>query len=145
LGEPLRVIISSNAAHVVRSQAYLQREVAAAIEQKLGWQVSPSGSARLNLTIDEEKITAIGNNNRGIATRWRIELEGNAMLTSKHGNVIRRWSATGYSAGLNDEAAALEQAAENAGQHISTWLEGWSDRRVHQQDDKLSEQPEPVQ
>jgi hypothetical protein len=67
------------------------------------------------------------------------------MLTSKHGNVIRRWSATGYSAGLNDEAAALEQAAENAGQHISTWLEGWSDRRVHQQDDKLSEQPEPVQ
>jgi outer membrane lipopolysaccharide assembly protein LptE/RlpB len=125
LGESVRVVITSNAANVVRSQGYLQKEVAAAIENKLGWNVSPAGSAKLSLTIDEEKITAIGNDSRGIATRWNITLSGHVMLTSKHGTVVNQWSGISYSAGLNDEAAAIEFAANNAGLQIATWLESW--------------------
>ena len=125
LGESVRVVITSNAANVVRSQSYLQHEIAAAIENKLGWSVSPAGSAKLTLTIDEERIQAIGNDSRGIATRWNITLSGNAMLTSKHGSVINQWSGVCYSAGLNDEAAAIEFAANNASLQIATWLEGW--------------------
>jgi hypothetical protein len=125
LGEPVRIVITSNATNIVRSQSYLQKEVAAAIENKLGWNVSPAGSAKLSLTINEEVIQAIGSDSRGIATRWNITISGNVMLTSKHGSVINQWSGICYSAGLNDEAAAIELAANSAGLQIATWLEGW--------------------
>jgi hypothetical protein len=125
LGEPVRVVITSNAANVVRVQSYLQQEVAAALENKLGWRVSPTGSAKLEITIDQESINAIGNDARGIANRWNITVTGNALLTSKRGNTLTRWTGTGYSAGLNDEAAALQLAANNAGLNLSTWLEQW--------------------
>jgi hypothetical protein len=130
LGESVRVIITSNSANVVRVQTYLQSEVAAALENKLGWHVSSTGSAKLELTIDQETIDAIGNDTRGIATRWNITVNGNALLTSKHGNALSRWTGTGYSAGLNDEASALQSAANNAGLTISTWLENWAEQNI---------------
>jgi hypothetical protein len=130
LGESVRVVITSNSANVVRVQSYLQSEVAAALENKLGWHVSPTGSAKLELTIDQETINAIGNDTRGIASRWNITVTGNALLTSKHGNSLSRWTGTGYSAGLNDEASALQSAANNAGLTISTWLENWAETAI---------------
>ena len=125
LGEPVRVVIASNASNIVRSQGYLQQEIAAAIENKLGWQVSPTGSAKLSLTVEKERIEATGNDSRGIATRWNITISGQVMLTSQHGTAINKWEAVGYSSGLKNEADAISLAANNAGLQIATWLENW--------------------
>ncbi len=129
LGEPIRITITKNATSAVRAQAYLQKEIGDAIENKLGWEVSPSGSARLQITIDKEDIFASGNDTRGIATRWNINLHGQVLITSRYGNAVSNWSATAYSSGLNNEAAALESAAIIAGEQISTWLEVWIEQQ----------------
>ena len=123
LGEPVRVVISVNQGRLVRLQGYLQEEVANAVESKLGWRVSPTGSAKLELHIDEEKITPSGNDARGIVSRWTITCGGQILLNSKRGHLHGPWTGTGYSSGLPDEATALQQAAKNAAEHIAVWLE----------------------
>ena len=123
LGEPVRVVISVNHGRLVRLQGYLQEEIAASLENKLGWRVSPTGSAKLELHIDEEKITPSGNDARGVVSRWTITCGGQALLTSKRGNLHGPWTGTGYSGGLPDEATALQLAARNAAEQISVWLE----------------------
>lgn len=128
LGEPVRVVVSVNEARLVRMQGYLQQEVAAVLESKLGWRVSPSGSAKLELFIEEEVIDASGRNDRGIASRWTIRCSGQALITSRRGNSQSPWSGTGYSSGLPDEAEALQLAARNAAELIGVWLESESDR-----------------
>jgi len=123
LGEPLRVVVSVNHGRLVRVQGYLQDEVASAIERKLGWQVSPSGSAKIELHIDEEIITSSGRDARGIASRWTISCRGQSLFTSRQGNANSTWTGTGYSGGLADEATALQQAARSAAELIAVWLE----------------------
>lgn len=127
LGEPIRVVISVNHGRLVRLQGYLQEAVAAALENKLGWRVSPSGSAKIELSIDQEQIKATGSDTRGIASRWTITCGGNALLTSKRGNATTPWTGTGYSSGLPDEPEALQLAARNAAELISVWLESQSE------------------
>jgi hypothetical protein len=127
LGEPVRVVVSFNEARLVRVQGYLQEEVAAALENKLGWRVSPTGSAKLELFVDEEVIRASGHDERGIANRWTIRCSGQALLTSRRGNIHTPWTGTGYSGGLPDEAAALQLAARNAAELIAVWLENEAD------------------
>ncbi|HEX3134573.1 MAG TPA: hypothetical protein VHX44_13445 [Planctomycetota bacterium] len=133
LGEPVRVVVSFNEARLVRLQGYLQEEVAAVLESKLGWRVSPTGSAKIELFIEEEKIDAHGKDTRGIASRWTITCSGQVLLTSKRGNVHAPWRGAGYSSGLADEATALQQAARNAAELIAAWLEnqaeGWTDEK----------------
>lgn len=128
LGEPIRVEISTNKSRLVRVQGYLQEAVAAAIENKLGWRVSPTGSAKIELFIDEEVIDARGSDTRGIASRWTITCRGKALFTSRHGNANTPWTGTGYSSGLNDEAEALQLAAQNAANLLATWLENQSEQ-----------------
>jgi hypothetical protein len=128
LGEPIRVEITTNKSRLVRVQGYLQEAVAAAIENRLGWRVSPAGSAKIELFIDEEVIDARGTDSRGIATRWTITCRGKALFTSRHGNATTPWTGTGYSAGLNDEADALENAALNAASLLATWLENQAEQ-----------------
>lgn len=128
LGEPVRVVVSVNQGRLVRMQGYLQEEVAAAIERRLGWQVSPVGSAKIELHIDEEVITSTGSNARGIASRWTIHCRGQSLFTSRQGSANSTWSGTGYSAGLADEATALQQAARNAADLIAVWLESQSEQ-----------------
>lgn len=123
LGEPVRVVVSVNQGRLVRVQGYLQDEVAAAIERKLGWQVSPNGSAKVELHIDEEIITSRGHDTRGIASRWAISCRGQSLFTSRQGNANSTWTGTGYSGGLEDEATALQQAARNAAELVAVWLE----------------------
>lgn len=123
LGEPLRVVVSVNQGRLVRVQGYLQDEVAAAIEHRLGWQISPSGSAKVELHIDEEVISSTGSDARGVATRWTISCRGQSLFTSQRGNASSQWTGTGHSGGLADEAAALQQAARNAAEVITVWLE----------------------
>lgn len=123
LGEPVRVVVSVNESRLVRVQGYLQDEVAKAIERKLGWQVSPAGSAKVELHIDEENISASGRDTRGIASRWTITCRGQALFTSRRGNAHSTWTGTGYSGGLEDEATALQQAATSAAELVAVWLE----------------------
>lgn len=123
LGEPIRVVVSVNEARLVRVQGYLQEAVASAIENKLGWRVSPTGSAKIELTIEQEHIVANGRDSRGIASRWTITCNGNALLTSRRGNATSPWTGTGYSSGLPDEPEALQLAATNAADLLATWLE----------------------
>lgn len=123
LGESVRVVITVNKARLVRLQGYLQEEVANAVESKLGWRVSPSGSAKLELHIDEEKILPSGNDSRGIVSRWTITCGGQILLSSKRGHAHGPWSGTGYTSGLPDEATALQQAAKSAAEQIAVWLE----------------------
>lgn len=128
LGEPVRVVVSVNEARLVRLQGYLQEEVAIALEAKLGWRVSPAGSAKIELRIEEEIIDASGKDSRGIASRWTITCGGQVLLTSKRGNLHGPWRGTGYSSGLADEATALQQAARNAAELIAAWLENEAER-----------------
>ena len=123
LGEPLRVIISINQGRLVRVQGYLQDEVASAIQNRLGWEVSPTGTAKIELHIEEEIISSTGRDPRGIASRWTISCRGQSLLTSRRGNATGTWTGTGYSGGLEDEAAALQQAAQQAADLIAVWLE----------------------
>ncbi len=123
LGESVRVVITVNKARLVRLQGYLQEEVANAVESKLGWRVSPTGSAKLELHIDEEKILPSGNDSRGIVSRWTITCGGQILLSSKRGHAHGPWTGTGYSSGLPDEATALQQAAKSAAEQIAVWLE----------------------
>lgn len=123
LGEPVRVVVSVNQGRLVRVQGYLQEAVAAAIEQRLGWEVSPGGSAKIELHIEEEVISSSGRDERGIASRWTISCRGQSLFTSRRGNASGPWTGTGHSGGLQDEAAALQQAARNAASLIAVWLE----------------------
>lgn len=128
LGEPVRVVVSVNEARLVRVQGYLQQEVAAVLESRLGWRVSPTGSAKLELFVETEQIDASGRDDRGIASRWTIRCSGQALLTSRRGNGQSPWHGTGYSSGLPDEAEALQLAARNAAELLAVWLEKEADR-----------------
>jgi hypothetical protein len=128
LGEAIRVVVSVNEARLVRVQGYLQQEVAAMLEDKLGWRVSPTGSAKLELFVDQEEISASGRDTRGIASRWTIRCSGQALLTARRGNLQMEWNGTGYSSGLADEAEAIRLAARNAAGLIATWLENEAER-----------------
>jgi hypothetical protein len=142
LEEEVRVVITSNDARLVRAQAYLQQAVAEALVEKLGWRVSPTGSARLALTLQVERISAVGTTpDRDIPSRWSITLRGQALLTARRGNLYSSYTGAGYANGLTgvpgvagkpgtvsqesyDEAAALHDAAQNAALTIAAWLEG---------------------
>lgn len=131
LGEPVRVVVSVNQGRLVRVQGYLQEAVAAAIENRLGWQVSPSGSAKIELHIEEEIISSSGRDARGIASRWTISCRGQSLFTSRQGNANGTWSGTGHSSGLENEATALQQAARQAADLIAAWLENEAERWPH--------------
>jgi hypothetical protein len=128
LGEDVRIEVAVNQGRLVRLQGYLQDEVATALEQKLGWRVRATGSARLALVIDEEHIDASGSDARGIATRWTITTSGQALLTSRRGHAQTPWTGTGYTSSLGDEPEALRQAARNAAELIAVWLENEAGR-----------------
>jgi hypothetical protein len=135
LGQDVRVEITVNNARMVRSQAYLQSAVAGALASQLGWHVSPNGSAKLQLTIDEEDISSSGTDWRDTPNRWTIRLHGQILLTSRHASELGTWTGTGYASALtstrDDEPSALRNAAENAASTIATWLEARMRLRTH--------------
>ena len=95
-----------------------------ALSQRLGWQVDPAGSARLELTLARENIGETSTDRRGITARWRIALHGVARLRTRDGEIAHAWRGLGYASGLNDEAEALDQAARNGAAEIAAWLQG---------------------
>ena len=124
LGETVRVVVVTNDARLVRAQAYLQAEVAEALEHRLGWRISPTGSARLELGLSQEGIDATAEDRRGIPARWSIALSGGALLISARGQTAGTYRGVGHASGVADEPEALRQAARNAAAEIAVWLEG---------------------
>jgi len=121
--EAVRVVVVANDARLVRGQAALQSEVAAALTQRLGWQVEPSGSARLDISLAREDQQETASDRRGIPARWSITLHGTARLRTRDGEIAHVWRGVGHASGLNDEAAALDQAAHNGAAEIAAWLQ----------------------
>jgi hypothetical protein len=129
LGEPIRVVVVGNDARLVRAQAVLQRAVADALQSRLGWQVSPTGSAKLELTIAQERIDGTGTDRRDVPARWSIRLQGHALIAARAGTAYGDYQGTGYASGTGDEPEAIGAAADDAAAQISVWLEhavpGW--------------------
>ena len=123
LGESVRVVVDVDDARLVRSQLSLQSAVATALQRRLGWEVSPLGSAQLRLTMREERIRSVAIDARDIPARWSITLTGSAALISKHGLITHSYRGTGYATSIDDEATALQQAADNCAAWIEVWLE----------------------
>lgn len=123
LGEPIRVVVVSNDARLVRAQAALQRAVADALQSRLGWQVDPAGSAKLELTIAQERIDSAGTDRRDVPARWSIRLQGKALLAARGGTAYGDYRGTGYASGLGDEPEAINAAADDAAALIGAWLE----------------------
>jgi hypothetical protein len=123
LGESVRVIVKVNDARLVRAQAYMQNSVARVLQNRLGWKVSPSGSARLELTLEEETIRGTGTDRQNIPVRFNITMHGDAILISRHPAITHTYNGVGHASGLSGEPEALEQAAENAALSLANWLE----------------------
>lgn len=123
LGEPIRVVVVSNDARLVRAQAALQRAVADALQSRLGWQVSPTGSAKLELTIAQEIISSTGTDRRDVPARWSIRLQGKVLIAARDGTGYGDYHGTGYASGVGDEPEAINAAADDAAELISAWLE----------------------
>jgi hypothetical protein len=123
IDEPVRVVVISDEARLVQAQAYLQRAVGDSLANRLGWRVSPDGSARLELHIAEERIDATARDSRGVATRWSIRLSGTALLVSQKGNLIETYTGLAYATGILDENEALQKAADNAAFNLANWLQ----------------------
>ena len=123
VAESVRVVVVANDARLVRGQASLQSEVAEALTQRLGWQVDPAGSARLDISLAREDQNETAGDRRGIPARWSITLHGIAKLRSRNGEIAHAWRGVGHASGLNDEAAALDQAAHNGAAEIAAWLQ----------------------
>ncbi len=123
IDEPVKVDVVANEARLVQAQGYLQRAIGDSLVNRLGWRVSPEGSARLEIAIADEHIDAASKDSRDITVRWSIRVTGTALLCSQKGNVVGTFSGVGYSSGLVDENEALKAAAENAAFNLSSWLE----------------------
>lgn len=121
--EPVRVEVVGVSTRLPHAQAYLQRAIADTLVDRLGWDVGPHGSARLEVTIDRESIDTAARDPRGVPTRWSIRLAGTALLVSQHGNILHRFSGHGYATRLADEEEGLRAAADNAAFMLSCWLE----------------------
>lgn len=124
VAESVRVVVVEDDARLVRGQASLQAAVAESLSQRLGWQVDPAGSARLELTMVREDIAETASDRRNIPARWSITLHGTARLRTRDGEIAHAWRGVGHSSGLADEAEALDQAARNGAAEIAAWLQG---------------------
>jgi hypothetical protein len=123
IDEPVRVEVVHNLGRLPQAQAYLQSAVGDALVDRLGWRVSPNGSARLELDLLREQIDPAARDSRGITTRWVIRLRGKALLVSQKGNIMESFSGVGYATALTDEDEALQVAAQNAAFTLTSWLE----------------------
>lgn len=133
IDQPVRVEITSNDARLVRAQGYLQQEVADALANRLGWTVTPNGSARLQITIEREDVSSSGTDQRNTPNRWTVVLNGQVLLSSRRMTAATTWTGSGYTSALSsttdDEASAIRNAAASAALTISTWLE--AELRAH--------------
>ena len=126
LGETIRVEFVGNDARLVRSQGYVTDAVAKALVQRLGWQISPTGTAKLQLALREERINDNSQDSRGITNSWSIRIEGTALLVARGGSIMGTFTGLGNSTGLSTsqgESEALQAAATQSADDLVSWLD----------------------
>ena len=127
LGEAIRVEVVGNNGRMPRAQGYVVDAVSNALVTRLGWQVRPTGTSRLQLTLREESINAPGKDTHGITNSWNIRINGNALLVARGGSMMTTFTGVGDATGLNSaqggEAAALQAAAKAAANDLVAWLD----------------------
>lgn len=123
IDEPIRVTVVSDRSRLVQAQAELQRALADSLQQRLGWEVSPVGSARLEVAIQREEIGVSVRDAYGLPVTWSIRLQGIALLTCQKATLAERFTGVAYATSLADEDAALARAAANAAFTLTSWLE----------------------
>lgn len=122
LDESLRVQVVADQGRLPRAGALLQSAVADAIPVLTGWRLRPDGQARLDLSIDADRIRASADDTRGVPVRWAIEVRGSALLVCRQATRTFRFSGTGYASGRDGEADALTAATSSAADAIARWL-----------------------
>ncbi len=123
MAETVQVVVVSNASRLPRAQAYLQDEVALALTKRLGWKVGPTGTARLELVLNQERKRQVGTGDRNIPNRWSIVLDGSALIASRQGNRTYAYTGTGYESSRADEPDGLRAAAAACANDLAGWLE----------------------
>ncbi len=126
LGETVRLEIVGNQGKLVRAQGYLTDAVAKGLVQRLGWRVSPQGTAKLQLALREERIEANAQDRRDVTSSWAIRIEGTALLVARGGSVAGTFTGVGNATGLagtQGEPEALQAAATQAADDLCSWLE----------------------
>jgi len=118
--------VATNQGRLVRAQAFLQQEVARAIQERLGWRIAPYGEARLELILDREEIDVATTDVDDIPNNWSMRINGQAMFWTP---AMRRplpptpFFGIGYTVDREREPAGLRDAARNAAAQIADWLE----------------------
>jgi hypothetical protein len=133
LTESVRVEIAIDDARLVRAQAYLQASVATALQSQLGWKVSPTGSARIALTLKQEAIQTVATTPLDVPASWSVTISGSALFDSHYGHSLTTYQGTGYTTpgngfetALSSEPAALQAASDAAATWLVAWLEAES-------------------
>ena len=127
INETVRIEVVSNQGRMVRSQAYLVEALTNAMVRELGWRVTPTGSAVLQISIAEEINGISAEDTRGVPSQWRARLRGQALLTWRGGSVAMDWTGEGTNQNLGDEPEALAQAAKNAAASLVAWIDAKGD------------------
>jgi hypothetical protein len=123
IGEAVRVEVVSDRGRYEQAQAELHESLASTLTDRLGWRVSPGGSARLMVAISQEQVGVTLRDARGLPVQWSIRLNGSALLVCQKGSLAERFTGVAYATSLNDEDQALASAASNAAFSLSCWLE----------------------
>ena len=123
IDEPIRIQVVTDQGRYPRAGIYLQEEVSDQLAVQTGWKVRPDGSARLDLSLEADRISASGDDNRGMPTRWRIVLHGTALLVTRRGTRTHQFTGNGYASTREQEPAALRAAATDAATAIAAWLQ----------------------
>jgi hypothetical protein len=126
LDETVRIEVVGDQARLVRSQAYLVDAIDRSLVERLGWRVSPTGTARLQIAIQEERIRANADDDRGVTNSWQIRVRGTALLVARGGSLTTTFSGVGNAtslAGIQGEPEALRAAATQAAEDLTGWLD----------------------
>lgn len=123
IGEAIRVQVVADEGRFPRLGAYLQEEVADRLAVQTGWRVRPDGSARLDLSIDGDRISANADDSIGVPTRWRVTVRCTALLVTRLGTRTHDCTGTGYASSREQEPAALRAAAVDAANALASWLQ----------------------
>lgn len=122
-GTTVRIDMVDTDTALVRAQLEVQRALGIALAQRLGWTVTPNGTARLAVSLSQEDISVTAGDRDGIAARWRITLNGSFVFEHGEQRHVATFTGIGHASSLSDEPAAIRKAAEDAAAVITYHLE----------------------
>lgn len=123
LDEAVRIQVVADQGRMPRAGMLLQQEVAEKVAVQTGWRIRPDGAARLDLSLDADRISASGDDRLGVPTRWRFTIRGTALLVTRRGTRTTAFTGTGWASEREQESAALRAAAADAATAIAAWLQ----------------------